>query len=149
MKFVVKSIVSSLAAALLISGSALVDLSPSLFAKDGNGSGGGGEVRLRCNSSVRRGPEMGAEWRSIDGGARTRFSVEVADLANTSGLTANVNGGESWDIPEAIAPTPGAANGVADLNLDTRDGDVVPALSSGDQVNVLQNGVGLLSCFLR
>jgi hypothetical protein len=75
----------SIMLAVTLAGAGILAAGADLQAK-----GGSGEVRIRCNASIRRGPEMGAEWRSIDAGARTRFSVEVADLADAAGLSVQV-----------------------------------------------------------
>lgn len=133
--------------ATLLAGAGVLAAGSQLMAKDG-GSSNSSEVRIRCSASLRRGADMDAEWRSVDNATRTSFKVQVEDLASTSGLTVQV-GAFTSPVPEVIAPTAGLANGVAELDLDSQDGDLVPALKSGDQVNVLQNGTGLLSCFLR
>ena len=135
----------SIMMAVALAGAGVLGMGSSLQAKDG---GSTTEVRLRCSVSNRRGPDMNSEWRGMTDGSRTDFKVQVEDLASTAGLTVQV-GTYTHAIPEAIAPTPGAANGVAELDITTQDGDNVPTLVKGAQVNVLQNGAGLISCFLN
>jgi len=118
---------------------------------DARGGGGGAEQRIECKAKARRGPEMGADYRESQ--SRQKFSVEVTRLADTGGLEATVIRGGSVvfgpaAIPEEFAPA-GGANGIADLNLDTQNGNLVPSLQSGDVVSVSQNGAGLLSCTLN
>ena len=135
----------SIMMAMALAGAGTLGLGADLQAKGGST---GTEVRLRCSVSNRRGPDMNSEWRGFTDGSRMDFKVQVEDLASTAGLTVQV-GAFTAAIPETFAPTPGAADGVAELDITSQDGDNVPALAKGAQVNVLQNGTGLISCFLN
>jgi len=60
---------------------------------------------------------------------RTRFSVEVEDVSTRGNHEIKING-TSVDLFVMVNL------GVGDLNLDSRDGDTVPELKSGDVVQV-------------
>ncbi len=63
---------------------------------------------------------------------RTRLSVEVQDVASSGPLDVKVNGSSVGSITLVA--------GGGDLNLDSRDGDTVPSLSSGALVEVFDAG---------
>jgi len=68
---------------------------------------------------------------------RVHLSIEIQDIPSTcENFSAKMNGIEvAGDFEEH--------NGVCNLNLDTRAGDMVPAVAAGDEVLVSGDGVTL------
>lgn len=100
---------------------------------------------------------MEAKFRSSNKGTRARLEVEVEHLLDTTNLEATVTRAAQTATPvldktklvQEIAPTAGLANGIAELELDSQNGALVPAVLTGDTVSVSQNGTGLVSCTLK
>ena len=92
------------------------------------------ETRLKTRLT---GPDIGglvpsgaAEFRKR--GINKRFTTEVEDVNLTGSLRVCVNGMDLGTIS--------LASGFGDLNLDTRDGQTVPGMSSGNVVTVRSGG---------
>jgi hypothetical protein len=130
------------------------------FAEHGSGSGsgssgGGTEIRLRARLT---GNAIGniitsgqADFRSR-AGRFIRFSAEVEDvnLPVDSQLEVFVSSSSvcSGTLLGNIVLGPPPIRG-GDLNLDTRDGEVVPQLSVGKLVSVCFNGAPIVSGKLK
>lgn len=73
---------------------------------------------------------------------RARFSTEIEDVSTDgTGMVVVLRGGA-----QVFQAALSLAGGVADLNLDSRLGDAVPALAAGDQVRVFRaDGTLILS----
>ncbi|KRT61626.1 MAG: hypothetical protein XU09_C0004G0123 [Thaumarchaeota archaeon CSP1-1] len=68
---------------------------------------------------------------------RVRLSIEIENMSmNCESFSAKMSGVEVVGYFEYN-------NGVCNLNLDTRQGDTVPAVAAGDEVYVFGNGVTL------
>ena len=97
-------------------------------------AGGGPETKLEGRLS---GTSLASGKAKFEERAdRVRFSVQVEDMSSDGNFTVAVNGAEVSTIT--------VAGGLGDLNLDTRDGESVPSLKAGDDVEVSSGGVVIL-----
>ena len=102
---------------------------------------GSREVRLRAEftATAAGGPADGhADWRKE--GSRTRLSVEVEDVQQDGTGRVIIRRGTTTIFSRAIT----IVNGFSDLNLDTANGDTVPALQVGDVVRVRDSSGALI-----
>jgi hypothetical protein len=99
------------------------------------------EVRLRAEftATAAGGPADGhADWRRE--GARTRLSVEVEDVTRDGTGRVVILRGTTVVFSRAI----NIVGGFSDLNLDTANGNVVPALRVGDVVRIRDSSGALI-----
>ncbi len=88
------------------------------------------ETRLRTQLKDSSGAVSGAaDFRDL--GARKRLSVQIEDQAANTMFSVNINGGSS------IGSITTDAFGVGTLHLETQNGDTVPAIVSGNKLNVV------------
>ncbi len=89
-------------------------------------------------------PSGRADYRAAQG--RADFSVEVQDVNLPAGTTLDVtvDGVNAGSITVSAAPIRGG-----ELDLNTQDGDVVPAVKAGSVVVVSNAGAAILSGVLR
>jgi hypothetical protein len=121
------------------------------YADHGGTSGGDGgkktEVRLRTKLSGAaiqdQTPGGNADFRS-DSRGRTRLNVEVEHVNLPAGtvLTVSVQHGATVTPVGSITLAAAAEN---ELELDSQDGDVVPAVQTGDMVTVSNAGATILA----
>ena len=99
----------------------------------------GGGTRLEVNlTSTSADPLASGKAKFEERSDRTRFSTEAEDVTASGPLTVKVNG--------SMVGSMNVVAGVGDLNLDTRDGQSVPAMNVGDTVEVFDAaGVLILS----
>lgn len=98
------------------------------------------EVRLRAEftaTAAGRPADGHADWRREPG--RTRLSVEVEDVTRDGTGRVVISRGTTVVFSRAIT----IAGGFSDLNLDSRNGNAVPALRAGDVVRI-QDSAGTL-----
>jgi hypothetical protein len=117
----------------------------------GPGNGGSGnnnvEIRLRTKLSGAaiqgRTPSGSADFRS-DSQGRTRLNVEVEDVNLPSGtvLTVAIQHGATVTTAGTITLATSAEN---ELELNSQNGDTVPAVLAGDMVTVSNAGVTILA----
>jgi hypothetical protein len=90
-------------------------------------------------------PSGRADYRAAAQG-RADFSVEVQDVNLPAGTTLDVtvDGAAAGTITVSAAPIRGG-----ELDLNTQDGDVVPAVKAGSVVVVSNAGAAILSGVLR
>ena len=130
----------ALAAAVLLLGT--------LAAKADQGGAGNtnAEIRLRTRltgATIQgRTPEGNADFRS-DSRGRTRLNVEVENVNLPSGtvLTVSIQHGATVLRAGTITLSAAVEN---ELDLDSQDGDVVPAIQAGDMVIVTNAGTTIL-----
>lgn len=79
-------------------------------------------------------PSGAAEFRERDTARRFTAEVEDVRLPNGTPLRVCVNGSDLGVVA--------LAGGFADLNRDTRDGEIVPDMQAGDQVTVRHGSTG-------
>lgn len=87
-----------------------------------------------------------ARFRSVPAERRARFSVEVNRLPLPAGTTLDVtvDGANAGSITLSAAPIRGGQ-----LDLNTKQGDRVPAVKAGSVVVVSNGGAAILSGILR
>lgn len=90
-------------------------------------------------------PSGRADYRAASQG-RADFSVQVEDVNLPAGATLDVtvDGAPAGTITVSAAPARGG-----ELDLNTQDGDVVPAVKAGSVVVVSNAGAAILSGVLR
>lgn len=102
-----------------------------------------GEIRLRTDLTggaiAGKTPHGHAESRSQTGRNRSEFKVEVEDvnLADGTSLEVDVNGAKVGTLTLKL--------GEGELELDSQDHDIVPAVKKGDVVTVVGAAGALLS----
>jgi len=91
-------------------------------------------------------PSGRADYRAAASQGRADFSVEVQDVNLPAGtaLDVTVDGAAAGTITVSAAPIRGG-----ELDLNTQDGDVVPAVKAGSVVVVSNAGAAILSGVLR
>jgi hypothetical protein len=97
----------------------------------------GGGVRLEATlTATDLGPDATgrAEFRD-QGHGRLRLRVEVEEVDFTNSVKVLINGQSAGTIPLD-------ANGDGELELDTGDGDTVPAVRAGDDIQIVDADTG-------
>ena len=106
------------------------------------------ETRLRTNLAGAaiggKTPGGNAEFRSEPAKGRTRLKVEVQDVNLPAGTMLSVSISHGGVVTAAGIITLNAF-GFGELELDSQDGDTVPAVVAGDLVIVMNGGVAILS----
>jgi hypothetical protein len=114
----------------------------------GPGNGGATQVRLRTNLAgaaiTGKKPEGNADFRND--GTRTRLNVEVENVNLPDGTVLTVQ----VTLPGGVATTVGTINLLAanlenELEIDSQNGGVVPAIVSGTMVTVLNGATVILA----
>ena len=102
-----------------------------------------GETRLRTDLTggaiAGKTPHGHAEFRSQTGRNRSQFNVEVenVNLADGTSLEVDVNGAKVGTLTLKL--------GEGELELNSQDGEVVPAVQKGDVVTVVSTVGAILS----
>ena len=132
---------AALAAAVLMAGAATILVADN--DKNHNNDNNNNQTRLRtrlAGASIKGvTPEGSADFRSESKG-RMRLQVEVEHV--------NLPGGTSLDVSvgsQMVGHIVLSAFGEGELELDSQDGDVVPAIQKGDMVVVSNAGMAILS----
>ena len=132
----------SLAAAALLT----ISLANVVRADHGDNNGQNNQTRLRARLTgpaiSGKTPEGQADFRSDDKG-RTRLNVEVEDVNLPAGTMLTVSlthGGTTASIGSIKL----SALGAGELELNSQDGDVVPAVQTGDTITVSNGGTAIL-----
>jgi hypothetical protein len=116
-------------------------------ADDGKGDGNNNEVRLRTQLAggaiMGRRPSGNADFRMQGAPVRTRLKVEVEDVNLPKGTVLQVAVTHAGTTTMVGTLTLDAFGG-GELDLDSQDGDSVPALSKGDSVTVSNAGSAIL-----
>jgi hypothetical protein len=138
---------TALAAALLA-----LTLSPTVRADHGGSGGGGGKgptsqkTRLRARLTGQAiqliTPEGHGDFRSETKGTRFKVEVEAVNLPDGTVLTVSIQSGAN--APVQVGEITLSA-GEGELDLESRDGDVVPAVLSGDVLSVANAGTTILA----
>jgi hypothetical protein len=92
-------------------------------------------------------PEGNADFRSELSRGRTRFHVEVEDVNLPAGTMLTVMVSHNQGPSTQVGTMPLDALGAAELELDSQDGDTVPAVQAGDVVMVMNGGAILSGAF--
>lgn len=112
---------------------------------DHGNNNNGQEVRLRTKLSggaiQGKAPSGEADFR-MDNKGRTRFNVEVENVNLPAGTVLDVTVGASSTVVGHITLN---AFGSGELELNSQDGDTVPAVNKGDTVTVLNGTAAILS----
>jgi hypothetical protein len=114
----------------------------------GPGNGGATQVRLRTNlaGAAITGKKPGGNADFRNDGTRTRLNVEVENVNLPDGTVLTVQ----VTLPGGVATTVGtinllAANPENELEIDSQNGGVVPAIVSGTMVTVLNGATVILA----
>ena|SRR5690348_1187064 len=105
------------------------------------------EVRLRTalagGAIAGKTPTGNADFRSESSKNRTRLNVEVENVNLPDGtmLTVSVTHMGVTTMVGSIT----LRSGFGELELDSQDGDTVPAIAKGDMIAVSQGATGILS----
>ena len=137
-----------MAAVVLAAGTAAIAVADHGNNNNNNNNNNNGEVRLRTNLSGAaiqgKTPEGNADFRNDSNKMRLRLKVEVENVNLPSGTVLDVT------IMHAGAATVAghitlSAGGESELELDSQNGDVVPAIVTGDMIVVSNAGTAILS----
>ena len=88
-------------------------------------------------------PEGNAEFRS-DSRGRTKFTVEVENINLPAGTMLDV-AVQHMGVSQTVGHIKLSALGSGELELESQDGDTVPAVQAGDMVTVSNAGVTILA----
>jgi len=133
----IRAAVSALLFSMLLTG-----VMGTVLADDNNNNN---EVRLKTRLSGAaiggKVPEGSAEFRSEAAKNRSRIQVEVENVNLPAGtiLTVAING---VTLTKTITLS---ATGFGELELDTQDGDVVPTVTTGSTITVMNGAKAILA----
>jgi hypothetical protein len=112
-------------------------------ADHGNGNNNNAETRLRtrlAGAAIQgQTPEGSADFR-VDAKNRSRLNVEVEHVNLPAGTVLTVSVGGS-----AVGTITLSALGFGELELNSQDGDTVPAVKAGDMVVVSNGATAILT----
>ena len=113
-------------------------------ADHGNDNNNDTQLRTRLAGAAIQGktPEGNAEFRVCRG--RTEFKVEVENVNLAAGTILTVSVQHSG-VTTSVGQITLSALGFGELDLQSQDGDTVPAVQKGDMVIVSNGGTAILS----